>query len=94
MHQSNSESKLSMFNPLRLRRMSFGGIALGILALLTCELPIILALVGFGGLSAGAAWLKPPPIVELIGALLLITGIVLLVVLVIKSQLMKPSKAK
>lgn len=62
------------------RRTGVAGIAFGLMALLACELPFILALVGLGGLSAAAAAFRPPAVVEVvgiviggIGALMLIT---------------------
>ncbi len=94
MNLSTTKKELSYFNPFRLRRLSFAGILLGILAFIACELPIFLALVGLSGLSAGAMFIKPPFIVEIIAMLLLAAGIVLLAILVIKGRLMKSTNAK
>lgn len=49
-----------------LHRTGVTGLAVAALALVTCELPVVLALLGLGGLSAGAAWVRPPAVVELI----------------------------
>ena len=66
-----------------LKTSSLCGILLGMCPVLACELPIILALIGLGSLSATASALKPPDWVEIaaltalgVGALmLLITGV-------------------
>ena len=50
-----------------LRRTGLAGIALGLLTLLLCELPVILAVVGLGGFSAAAARFHLPPAVEMAG---------------------------
>ena len=55
-----------------------GGMAIGALAILVCELPIILAVLGLGGLSAGAMALRPPPIIEIVAIIIAIVGAVLL----------------
>ena len=53
-------------------------IALGILALLACELPVILTLIGLGGLSTAAMALRPHLIVELAAIAVAVIGAVLL----------------
>ncbi len=58
----------------KLKRRGVTGIAVGIVALVACELPIILAVVGLGGLSAGAMAFRPPAIVELIAVILFVIG--------------------
>ncbi len=63
------------------------GITIGILALVACELPIILAVVGLGGLSAGAMAFRPPEIVELIAIILFVIGAGLLLFLLVKRTL-------
>ncbi len=68
----------------RLGRGGVAGIAAGALALLACELPIVLALIGLGGFSTAAAALKPPFFVELGGIVLGGAGLVVLVALVIR----------
>ncbi len=62
-----------------LRRGGVAGIGIGILALLACELPIILAFVGLGGLSAGAMAFRPPEIVEIIAVMIFVIGVGLLI---------------
>ena len=56
-----------------LRRTGLAGIALGGLALIACEVPLILALVGLGGLGSGTE-LAPSPYLEIVGAVLVVTG--------------------
>ena len=62
----------------QLKRTGIVGIAIGALAVLACELPIILAVLGLGGLSAGAMALRPPPIIEIVAIIIAIVGAVLL----------------
>ena len=50
------------------------GIALGALALLACELPIILVAIGLGGLGTSAMALRPLPLVENIAIGLALIG--------------------
>ena len=64
----------------RLRRTGIAGIALGIMAILACELPVILALIGVGGLSAAALAFRPPFLVEVAGIPLAVMGAGLLIV--------------
>lgn len=63
----------------KLRRTSAAGIFLGIAALIACELPIILALIGFGALSAAATALQPPFWMEVLAFVGLLLGIAVLV---------------
>ena len=51
----------------RLRNAGLTGITLGILALIACELPLILVLFGLSGLGAGAWAFELPPLVENVG---------------------------
>ncbi|MEE9315116.1 MAG: hypothetical protein V3V02_10750 [Rhizobiaceae bacterium] len=71
----------------KLKRSGMTGIAIGVLALLVCELPIILAVIGFGGLSAGALAFRPPPIVELIAVILFILGVLVLLTPMVRRKL-------
>lgn len=64
----------------KLRRTGIASVAAGVLALLACEIPIILAVLGLGGLSAGAAALRPPPMVELAAIVVMVAGTLLLAV--------------
>lgn len=66
----------------KLKRTGMAGIAASVLALLVCEVPIILAVLGLGGLSAGAAVLRPPPMVELGAIVAMVVGTLLLAVVV------------
>ena len=68
------------------RRGGIAGIALGILALVVCELPIILTLVGFGSLGAAVSSLKPHFYVELAGVIVVVTGLLLLFISAIRSR--------
>ena len=67
-----------------LKRGGLSGIVIGVLALVACELPIILAFAGLGGLSAGATALRPPPFVELIASALFVIGVFVLSFLFLK----------
>ena len=51
----------------RLRNAGLTGITLGILALIACELPLILVLFGLSGLGAGAWAFELAPLVENVG---------------------------
>ena len=66
-----------------LRRTGFVGISLGVMAILACELPVILALVGLGGLSSAALTFRPPVLVEIVAILLAVMGAGLLIVLAV-----------
>jgi protein-S-isoprenylcysteine O-methyltransferase Ste14 len=68
----------------KLRKTGVTGIAMGVLALLACELPIILALAGMGALSMSASAFKPPIWIELIGITTAIAGLLLLSILAIR----------
>ena len=70
----------------KLRRTGIAGIALGILALLACELPIILTLIGLGSLGAAVSTLKPPLYIELAGVIVIVAGLLLLFICAIRSR--------
>ena len=61
-----------------LNRLGAGGAALGLVGLLACELPIILAALGMAGLSAHAMSFRPPPAVEAAAIILLVVSAVIL----------------
>lgn len=61
------------------RRTGIAGIAFGLMALLACELPIILALIGLGGLSTAAVVFRPPFVVEVTGIVIGVTGALMLI---------------
>ena len=61
----------------QLKRTGTVGITIGALAILVCELPIILAVLGLGGLRAGAMALRWP-IIEIVAIIIAIVGAVLL----------------
>ena len=63
-----------------IKRSSISGIAIGIMALLACEIPFVLAFIGLGGLSASAYAFRPGPLVEMIAIGLVVTGIIALIV--------------
>lgn len=77
----------------KLKRGGVTGITIGLLALIACELPIILAVVGLGGLSAGAIAFRPPEIVEVIAIILFVVGAGMLLFLLAR-QMLKHRKAK
>lgn len=64
----------------RFKRTGCTGLAIGGLAIIACELPILLAALGLGGLSAGALAFRPPPIVEKVAVIIGLLGAVLLVI--------------
>lgn len=67
----------------RVKRLGTTGIAIGALSVLACELPIVLALVGLGGLSSAASAFSLPPIIEMIGITLGLLSFLLIVGLLI-----------
>ena len=64
----------------RLKAAGLSGIALGALALLACELPAILGILGLATLAAGSGVLRPPVWLETLGILVAVAGIIALVV--------------
>ena len=70
----------------KLRSSGIAGIALGILALVACELPIVLTLVGFGSLGAAVTPLQPPFYVEIAGLIVAVAGLLLLFISAIRSR--------
>lgn len=74
---------------MKLRRVGSRGIVIGAVAVVACELPTILAAIGLGGLSAGAAWLQPPPVVEIIALALAAFGAIILAIGIAKRILRK-----
>ncbi len=74
-HDANSSPSSSS---KKIRRAGVTGVLIGVLSIVACELPIILALVGLGGFSAASRWLSPPPIVEMIGVAIGLVGILML----------------
>ena len=63
----------------RMKRFGTTGIAIGVLSVLACELPIVLAVVGLGGLSSAASVFSLPPMIEMIGITLGLLGFLLIV---------------
>jgi hypothetical protein len=63
----------------RVKRLGSTGIVIGTLSVLACELPIVLALVGLGGLSSAALVFSLPPMIEMIGITLGLLGLLLMV---------------
>lgn len=66
-----------------LKRSGIAGIALGALALIACEVPLVLAFVGIGGLGAGSAF-GPSGMLEMGGLALAAMGAGLLIMLKIR----------
>lgn len=66
-HKSNSKKLV--------KRGGITSIVIGAIAILACELPIILALIGLGGYSASAMIFRPTPIVQIVGILLFVVGV-------------------
>ena len=68
----------------QLKRTGTVGTAICVLTIRVCELPIILVVLGLGGLSAGATALRRP-IIEIVAIIIAIVGaILLLFVLVLR----------
>lgn len=65
---------------------------IGALAILACELPIILAALGFAGLSAKA--LRPPPLIEKIAIVIAVFGALALLALLTIKLFSKRSASK
>ena len=63
----------------KFRRAGITGVVVGVLSILACELPIILAVIGLGGLSTASKWLSPPPMVEMIGVVIGLVGLLMLI---------------
>lgn len=59
----------------RPRRLGISGVVLGGLALLACELPLILAFIGVSGLGVFATSMVTSPLLAFVGISLLIAGI-------------------
>jgi acetyl-CoA carboxylase alpha subunit len=70
----------------KLKRTGLSSVALGAIALLACELPIILAAIGFGGLSAGAMALRPSESVEILAITLVSIGGLLLLLHLLRKR--------
>ena len=77
----------------RLRHTGLAGIGIGLLTLLACELPIILALAGLGGLSSFVSIFKPGSTLELVGLAIGTSGILLVTFIALK-RISKFGKAK
>ena len=68
----------------KLKKGGLTGISVGVVALLACELPLVVTSVGLGTLSAGASALRPPFWIEAIGIGAAVVGLLMLIVLVIR----------
>ncbi|MCH7806199.1 MAG: hypothetical protein IH995_03540 [Proteobacteria bacterium] len=84
-----SQTPPMRFEGKQLKRTGTFGIAIGALAILVCELPIILAVLGLGGLSAGAMALLRPiieifAIIEIFSIIIAIVGAVLLLFVLVR----------
>lgn len=63
-----------------LKRGSLASIFFGVITILMCELPIILALGGLGALSAATSEFRPPIWVEVVGISVAIAGFLMLII--------------
>lgn len=70
----------------RLKRTGLASLALGALALLACELPLVLAVVGLGSLSAAAKTLEPTQSIELMALVLVCFGSILLLLHLVRTR--------
>ena len=68
----------------KLRKGGLTGISLGVVALLACELRLVLTLAGLGTLSASASALRPPFWIEVFGIAAAVVGLLMLIVLVVR----------
>jgi len=71
--------KGGIFASKRAKRLSFSGVVIAILALLLCELPILLALLGMVGLSSAFSDLALSPTIALVSA---VVGVIIFLALV------------
>ena len=67
-----------------LKRTGLSGIGIGVLTLIACELPLILTVVGLGGLGASAKVFQPPLIIEIAAVGLFILGAAIIAALAAK----------
>ncbi len=67
----------------KIQRAGFFSIALGILSVLLCELPLLLTIVGFGSLASVVSTMHIAR-VEFAGAVLALAGVLLLMFLRVK----------
>ncbi|MFT6045406.1 MAG: hypothetical protein ACI9WC_001106 [Arenicella sp.] len=65
------------------KRLGTSSIAIGVFSILACELPIVLALVGLGGLSSAASVFTMPPLIEVTGITIGVFGLLLVIALLI-----------
>lgn len=63
-------------------KCGFAGIALGVVALLACELPVVFTLLGLGALAACAGALKPPFWIEAVAFASAVVGLLMLIVFI------------
>lgn len=78
----------------RVRRISWGSIVAGGLAILACELPIILAALGFAGLSAGAKALRLPVLIEITAIIIGLIGVLTLIAFAAVKVVKRQEEAK
>ena len=73
----------------KITKSSLAGICLGVAALIACELPLVLAVIGFGTLSTVASALSPPFWLEIVGICAAIFGVLLILGVAIRRILAK-----
>ena len=66
----------------RVKRIGLTGVAIGLLTVLACELPILLAILGLAGISTSLSVYSLPPLIESIGYLLGFAGLLTIASLV------------
>ncbi len=66
----------------RVKRIGLTGVAIGLLTVLACELPILLAILGLAGISTSLSVYSLPPLIERIGYLLGFAGLLTIASLV------------
>ena len=62
-----------------LKRTGYAGITFGLVSLLLCELPLLLAFVGVSSFGIAAMTFQPHPLLEVAGFLAALTGLLLIV---------------
>ena len=71
--------KFGIHTSKSVKRLSISGVVVAVLALLVCELPILLSLFGVMGLRSAASNLELPRVIGLIGG---VVGLILVISLI------------
>ena len=74
---------------IRMKRIGQTGIAVGVLAVVACELPLLLAVAGLAGFGSGLSVFSLPPVIEMIGITIGFGGIMIIAGLLIRRAICK-----